>query len=359
MNSGHGAAPSDRQPVHRSDDSSGRKRRERTGMMQADAITATRTIPGTHVHLPVLGFGGAPIGNLYREVSDSEAIGAVAAAWEGGIRYFDTAPHYGLGLSERRIGAALAGQDRNDYVLSTKVGRLLRPNTSSEDLDGEGYDVPDDLMRVRDYSREGVLRSIEESLSRLRTDRLDIVYIHDPDEYWDEALAGAVPTLSALRDEGVIGAWGAGMNQSRMLHRFATETDIDVVMLAGRYSLLDQGAAVELLPACMDRQVGVVDVGVFNSGLLSRNRPAPGATYDYRQAPEELVRRADELAEICERHGTTLPAAALAYPFRHPAVTGVVLGMRTADEVGRNLELVSRPVPEALWSDLQEQGFIP
>jgi D-threo-aldose 1-dehydrogenase len=326
--------------------------------MTTPAITTTRTIPDTGVDLPVLGFGGAPIGNLYHRMSDAEAIGAVAAAWNGGIRYFDTAPHYGLGLSETRLGAALAGQRRDDYVLSTKVGRLVRPNTSSEDLDDEGYDVPNDLMRVRDYSRDGVLRSIEESLTRLRTDRLDIVYIHDPDEYWEQALDGAVPTLSALRDEGVIGAWGAGMNQSAMLTRFVAETDIDVVMLAGRYTLLDQGAAEDLLPACIDRDVAVVDVGVFNSGLLSTNRPGTGATYDYHQAPEHLVEKANRLAGICERHGTTLPAAAVRFPFRHPAVTGVVLGMRTAEQVERNLDLMARPVSEDLWKDLQDHGFL-
>ncbi len=327
--------------------------------MNTPAITTRRAIPDTGVELPVLGFGGAPIGNLYQRMSDDEAIDAVDAAWEGGIRYFDTAPHYGLGLSETRMGAALAGRHRDDYVLSTKVGRLVRPATPAADRDDEGYDVPDDLMRVRDYSRDGVLRSIEESLARLRTDRLDIVYIHDPDEYWDQALDGAVPALSALRDEGVIGAWGAGMNQSGMLTRFVTETDIDVVMLAGRYTLLEQGAAEDLLPACIGRDVAVVDVGVFNSGLLSTNRPGAGATYDYRQAPEDLVEKANRLAGICERHGTTLPAAAVHFPFRHPAVTAVVLGMRTPEQVERNLDLMASPVSEDLWEDLKGQGFLP
>jgi D-threo-aldose 1-dehydrogenase len=322
--------------------------------MQAE----TRTIPGTDVRLPVLGFGGAPIGNLYRPVADQEAVDAVAAAWEGGVRYFDTAPHYGLGLSERRIGEALAGQDRSSYVLSTKVGRLLRPNPSPQGKDAEGYDVPDELIRVRDYSRDGVLRSIEESLQRLGTDRIDVVYIHDPDDYWAEAVEGAAPTLSALRDEGVIGAWGAGMNQSHMLHRFVTETDIDVVMLAGRYTLLEQGAADDLLPACLERKVGVVNVGVFNSGLLSKNRPAGDATYNYAPAPKELLDRANLLADICESHGTTLPAAALKYPYQHPAVTSVVLGMRTPEQVKRNLELAAQAVPESLWNELRGNGLI-
>ena len=322
--------------------------------MQAE----TRTIPGTGISLPVLGFGAAPIGNLYRQVPEQEAADAVAAAWEGGIRYFDTAPHYGLGLSERRIGAVLAGQDRGTYVLSTKIGRLLRPNPSPHGKDTEGFDVPDDLIRVRDYSRDGVLRSIEESLKRLRTDRIDIVYIHDPDDYWTEAVEGAAPALSALRDEGVIRAWGAGMNQVGMLHRFVTETDLDVVMLAGRYTLLEQGAAADLLPACLERQVGVVNVGVFNSGLLSKERPASDATYNYAPAPPELLDRANLLADICESHGTTLPAAALQFPYRHPAVTGVVLGMRTPDQVKQNLDLAAQSVPESLWDELRDRGLI-
>jgi D-threo-aldose 1-dehydrogenase len=252
---------------------------------------------------------------------------------------------------------ALAGQNRSRYVLSTKVGRLLRANPSRQGKDTEGYDVPDDLTRVRDYSRDGVLRSIEESLQRLGTDRIDVVYIHDPDDYWAEAVEGAAPTLSALRDEGVIGAWGAGMNQSHMLHRFVTETDIDVVMLAGRYTLLE-GAADDLLPACLEREVGVVNAGVFNSGLLSKDRPANNATYNYEPAPKELLSRANLLADICESHGTTLPAAALKYPYRHPAVTSVVLGMRTPEQVKQNLELAAQTVPESLWVELRGNGLI-
>jgi D-threo-aldose 1-dehydrogenase len=317
-----------------------------------------RTIPGTNVALTSLGFGGAPIGNLYREVSDADAMAAVDAAWEHGVRYFDTAPHYGLGLSERRLGEALRGKPRGDYVLSTKVGRLIRPNPRAAGRDTEGFDVGAELVRVRDYSRDGVLRSIEESLARLGTDRIDIVYIHDPDDYWAEALEGAVPALSQLRDEGVIGAYGAGMNQSAMLHRFVTETDVDVVMLAGRYTLLEQGARQDLLPACAERGVAVVNVGVFNSGLLSKDRPALGATYNYAPAPAELLDRANLLAEICERHGTTLPAAALAFPFREPVVIGVAVGMRTAAEVERNVALASHDVPQALWKELEERGLI-
>ncbi|MEV8148100.1 aldo/keto reductase [Arthrobacter sp. NPDC080073] len=319
---------------------------------------STRTIAGTSVELPALGFGAAPIGNLYREVPHREAVDAVVAAWDRGIRYFDTAPHYGLGLSERRVGEALGGYPRDEYILSTKVGRLLRPNPAPTGRDTDGFDVPDDLTRVRDYSRDGVMRSIEESLDRLDSDRIDIVYIHDPDDYWAEALDGAVPALASLRDQGVIGAYGVGMNQAEMLHRFVTESDINVIMLAGRYTLLEQGAAAELIPACIERQVGIVNVGVFNSGLLSKNRVSPDATFNYERAPEDLVRRATELAEICDAHGTTLPAAAIAFSFRNPAVTSVVLGMRTPEQVKRNMDLTEVPVPDALWDELRQRGLI-
>lgn len=319
----------------------------------------TRPLPGTGLQLTELGFGAASIGNLYRQTSEEEAASAVQAAWDCGIRYFDVAPHYGLGLAERRLGAALAHHSREEYVLSTKVGRLLRPNPHPAGKDPEGFDVPDDLTRIRDYSREGVLRSIEESLERLGTDRIDIVYIHDPDEHWDEALEGAVPALSALRDQGVIGAYGAGMNQAEMLCRFVTETDVDVVMLAGRYTLLEQGASSELIPACIQREVGIVDVGVFNSGLLSRERPAPGTTYDYQTAPPAVLARAERLADICEAHGTSLPAAAIAFPLQSPAVVNVTLGMRTREHVKRNADLAAQAVPASLWDDLRAEGLIP
>lgn len=306
-----------------------------------------------------LGLGTAPIGNLYRSVSDEVAASTIDAAWQAGIRYFDTAPHYGLGLSERRLGAALKGCPRHDYVLSTKVGRLLRPNPAPTGRDLEGFDVPDDVLRVRDYSADGVKRSIEESLIRLGTDRIDIVFIHDPDNFWDEAIDGAVPALSALRDQGVINAWGVGMNQSQMLHRFVTETDVDLVMLAGRYTLLDQSALASLIPACLQRNVDIVNVGIFNSGLLSKAHPEQGATFNYAPASQDLLARANLLADICEAHGTTLPAAAIAFAACHPAIKSVVLGMRTPDEVHQNTALTQRDVPDSLWEDLHQRGLIP
>lgn len=305
-----------------------------------------------------LGFGGAPIGNLYRSSPDAEAVAAVDTAWTHGIRHFDVAPHYGLGLAERRMGQALAGKPRDEFVLSSKVGRLLRPNPEPQGRDTDGFDVPDDLTRVYDYSRDGVLRSIEESLERLQTDRLDVVYIHDPDEHWEEAISGAVPTLSELRDQGVIGAYGAGMNQSAMLERFVREGDLDLVMLAGRFTLLEQSDSQGLIAACRERGVGIVDVGVFNSGLLSKDRPAPDATYNYAPAPAAMLERANALADLAQQHGTTLPAVALAFPYREPAVVSVVLGMRTSEQVEQNIRLRDAVIPDQFWQDAAAAGYI-
>ena len=317
-----------------------------------------RTIPKTSVELTELGFGASVIGNLYRETPPQDATAAVAAAWDAGIRYFDTAPHYGLGLSERRLGEALAGRPRAEFAVSSKVGRLLIPNDDPQGMDTEGFAVPDTLRRQWDFSRDGVLRSIDDTLARTGLDRLDLVYLHDPDDHWRQASREAVPALAELRDQGVVGAIGAGMNQSAMLSRFLRETDVDVVMLAGRYTLLDQSALDDVLPAASELGKAVVAVGVFNSGLLSRERPVAGLKYDYQDAPPELVNRARRLAEVCEEHGTTLPAAAIAFPLAHPAVVNVTLGMRSADQVARNAELHAKPVPAELWSTLRAEGLI-
>jgi D-threo-aldose 1-dehydrogenase len=317
-----------------------------------------RTIPNTPVNLTELGFGASVIGNLYRETTQQDAVSAIAAAWDAGIRYFDTAPHYGLGLSEHRLGAALAERPREEFAVSSKVGRLLVPNEDPRGTDTEGFAVPDTLRRQWDFSRDGVLRSIDDTLARTGLDRLDLVYLHDPDDHWRQASRDAVPALVELRDQGVVGAIGAGMNQSAMLARFLRETDVDVVMLAGRYTLLDQSALDDVLPAASELGKAVVAVGVFNSGLLSRDRPVPGLKYDYQDAPPELVNRAQRLAEVCEDHGTTLPAAAIAFPLAHPAVVNVTLGMRSADQVVRNADLYRDPVPDELWAALRAEGLI-
>ena len=305
-----------------------------------------------------LGFGGAPIGNLYRSIDDETATAAVTEAWDQGIRYFDTAPHYGLGLSERRLGEVLADRPREEFLLSTKVGRLIRSAQRPQDFDNEGYAVSGDRVRVRDYSGDGIRRSLEESLERLGTDRIDIVYIHDPDDFWREAIDGAVPVLNHLRNEGVIGAWGAGMNQTEMLTRFVCETDIDLVMQAGRYTLLEQGGREELIPECERHGVGIINVGVFNSGILANENPLTQAKYNYEEAPVQIVKKAQKLSVLAAAHGTSLPAAALAFSLRDPAVTNVTVGMRTTDQVRRNAELFRQSVPEAFWAEAVESGLL-
>jgi D-threo-aldose 1-dehydrogenase len=311
-------------------------------------------IPG----LTEISLGCAQLGNLYRAITDEQASATVDAAWGGGIRYFDTAPHYGLGLSERRLGTSLSARPRAEYVISTKVGRLLEPLATAGGRDPGGFDVPATHRRVWDFTRDGVRRSLEQSLDRLRVDRVDIVYVHDPDEHYREVLDGAYPALEELRGEGVIGAIGAGMNQSAMLAEFARHTDMDVFMLAGRYTLLEQPALDDLLPLCVERGIGVVAAAVFNSGLLAKPDPSPGTRYNYSEVPEDLLRRARRIAAICEHHGTSLPAAALAFPRGHPAVVSVCVGARSAGQITRNLELASAPVPAELWAELQAEGLL-
>ena len=299
-----------------------------------------------------LSFGAAAIGNLFTEVSDDDARAAVDAAWDGGIRTFDTAPHYGLGLSERRLGAALRHRPRDEYVISTKVGRLLDPAGAGEPagLDPAGFAVPARYVRRFDFSADGVRRSLAASLDRLGLDRVDIALIHDPDSHGAQALSEAYPALERLRAEGVVRAIGVGMNQAEMLTRFVTETDIDVVLMAGRYTLLDQSAAVALLPAAERRGVSVIAGGVFNSGLLAA--PAPGATYDYRKAPDSLVARALRLEKLCAEYGVPLRAAAARFPLTHPAVASVLIGARSAAEIADAVRQRALDIPAALWEAL-------
>ncbi|RAG84138.1 aldo/keto reductase [Streptacidiphilus pinicola] len=305
-----------------------------------------------------LGFGAAAIGNLFTVVGEEEAQAAVDAAWDSGVRYFDTAPHYGLGLSERRLGAALRSRPREQFTVSTKVGRLLLPKDGpvSSDL-AEGFDVPDTHERVWDFSASGVRRSVEESLGRLGLDRIDIVYLHDPDRHEQEAFGSAYPELERMRAEGLVGAIGAGMNQTRMLDRFVRETDVDVVLLAGRYSLLDQTGLASLLPGAAARGVSVVVGGVFNSGLLAD--PKPAATFDYAPVSAEFLARALRLKELCEDDGVPLRAAALQFPLGHPAVAGVVVGARSAAEARDAAAMAAVDIPAQLWRRLRTEGLLP
>ncbi|GHJ42112.1 aldo/keto reductase [Streptomyces sp. TS71-3] len=319
-----------------------------------------RTLGRGPVGVSELAFGAAAIGNLYTPVTGQGARAAVDAAWEAGIRYFDTAPHYGIGLSERRLGEALAGRPRDRYTLSTKVGRLLEPadaaTAAGDDL-ANGFAVPATHRRVWDFSADGVRRSLEESLTRLGTDRVDVVYLHDPDDHGEQAFREAYPALERLRSEGVVGAIGAGMNQTDMLTRFVRDTDVDAVLCAGRYTLLDQRALTGLLPAAERRGTSVVVGGAFNSGLLAD--PKPGATFNYTTAPHDLLDTALRMKALAERHGTTLRAAALAFPLAHPAVASVLVGTRSADEVADCVRQYASPVPADFWAELRAERLLP
>jgi D-threo-aldose 1-dehydrogenase len=305
------------------------------------------------VEVTRLGFGAAPIGNLFTRVADDDAGAAVDAAWNAGVRFFDTAPLYGHGLSEQRLGAALHSRRRDDYVLATKVGRLL---TSAIVKDDDGFVDTPPVGWTYDFSYDATLRSLDASLARLGMDRVDLLHVHDPDDHAEEALRGAFPALRRLRDEGVIRAIGAGMNQSALLARFVREADVDCVLLAGRYTLLDHSGLDELLPLCSERGVGVIAGGVFNSGLLAD--PSPRATYDYAPAAPELVARARRLADVCARHGVDLKAAALRFPLAHPAVASVLTGARSAAEMAENARLFAQPIPRALWDDLRRERLL-
>ncbi len=319
----------------------------------------TRTCARTP-ELTELGLGTAQLGNLTRTTSDADALGAVDAAWESGVRYFDTAPHYGLGLSERRLGAALAQRPRAEYTVSTKVGRLLVPSPHTAHLaDDGGFAVPAAFRRSWDFSRDGILRSLEGSLARLGLDHVDVVYLHDPDDHWLQASTTGVDTLVELRDQGVVKAVGAGMNQAGMLAEFVRRCDVDIVMVAGRHTLLDGSAQDELLPLAQERGVGVVAAAVYNSGLLSARRPPVDATYDYQPASSDLIGRALAIADVCERHASSLPEAAIAYPLRHPQVTSVVLGARDAGQSRTNAARLAAGVPDALWDELARLGLLP
>jgi D-threo-aldose 1-dehydrogenase len=305
-----------------------------------------------------LGFGGAPLAGLYTAVSEQAAWEALQAAWDAGVRYFDTAPLYGFGLSEQRIGAFLRTKPRDEFILSSKVGRLLHPRRGAGDTGGSlGTFVgalPNDV--VYDFSADGVRRSLDDSLTRMGLDRIDVALIHDPDDHFEVALRETYPVLRDLRDGGVVRAIGAGMNQWQMLVRFIECCDFDAVLLAGRYTLLDRSAGETFLPLCLEREIAVVAAGVFNSGILAQAEPRDDATYGYVPAASEVVERARTMARVCARFGTTLPAAAIQFPLRHPAIASALVGMRTAAEVAANAANLRQPLPDALWEELEALG---
>jgi D-threo-aldose 1-dehydrogenase len=295
-------------------------------------------------------FGGAPVGGLYAPVSDAVAAATLEAAWTAGIRAFDTAPHYGAGLSEQRIGCFLAGRRRADFVVSTKVGRLLVPAAGAVD-GAEGFYGTPAFSRVRDYSAEGALRSLEDSLHRLRLDRVDVALIHDPDEHLAEALDGAYAALARLRAEGAVGAIGVGVNSTPVAEWFISRCDLDCVLIAGRYTLLDDSAARSLFPLCLSRGISVLAAGVFNGGILAD--PSDGARYDYAPAVPAVLARARRIRDVCASYGVPVAAAALRYVLRHPAVSAAVAGARAPEEIRADAGYLSAAIPDSLWVDVE------
>jgi D-threo-aldose 1-dehydrogenase len=308
------------------------------------------------LQLTRLALGCAPLGGLFEPVGEDQARATVVAAHAAGVRTFDTAPLYGYGTSERRLGSALAGLRRDELVISTKVGRLLAPRDGGPVEDDRVWPGAHDLRAVFDFSADGVRRSLEASLERMGLDGVDIVLIHDPDDHLEQALRDTAPALARLRDEGLITAFGVGMNQTPALTRFVLETDVDCVMVAGRYTLLDQSAADELLPTCLERAVAVLVAGVFNSGVLAK--PAAQARYDYATASTAMVERAVRIERVCAGYDVPIAAAAMAFPLRHPAVQSVVVGARSPEEMAADAALFARPVPGEMWDALAEAGLL-
>lgn len=318
--------------------------------------------PSDLLTIPALGYGAANVGNLFRELSDDEALAVLNGAWDSGIRYFDTAPHYGLGLSERRLGAFLQTKPRDEYVLSTKVGRLLRPNPEHDGgLDtANDFHVPDDLQRVWDFSADGIRASLDESRERLGIERIDLVYLHDPERHdLDLAIAEALPALEQLRADGEVAAIGIGSMVSDALATAVRAADLDLVMVAGRYTLLEQPAAAEVLPACRERGTGIVAASVFNSGLLASSEPRRDGRYEYGELPDELWDRVVRIARICTAHDVPLPAAAVQFPLRSDLVRSVVVGGSRPAQLRQNAQFAAVDIPEALWEELADEGLIP
>lgn len=312
-----------------------------------------------------LGFGGAPLGNMHRIVAEDEADATLAAAWDAGLRYFDTAPLYGHGLSETRFGRGLAGRPRDEFLLSTKVGRLLEPCAPGDEASGIFQATPP--LKVRfDYTGDGVRRSLDASLARLGLDRVDIVFVHDLERgahgsaeayeaRWSELTrGGGWRALDALRADGTVGAIGLGTNETAACERLLAELDPDLFLLAGRYTLLEQAPLQGLLPACERRGVGIVIGGPFNSGVLARQ----GGSYDYAAAPRAILARVERLAAVCARFDVPLRAAALRFVTAHPSVVSVIPGAQTAAEVEANARLLPAPIPAALWAALQDDGLV-
>lgn len=324
-----------------------------------------RTHRRSGLALTALGFGGAPIGNFNGIFSDDEAAAMVAQSYEQGVRYFDTAPGYGNGLSEYHLGSALRPFDPEDVVVSTKVGRVLTPSRTAARDNGQYRDIPPFVAHY-DYSYDGVMRAVEHSMHRMLTDRFDMLFIHDCDrfthgeaqpEYFRQAIVSAFPALESLREQGVVKAIGFGINDTDVMTDAIKATDSDVCLLAGRYTLLEQEPLDALLPMCEERGIGVVLGGVYNSGVLATG-PIEGARFNYGPAPREILHKAAQIGEVCARHRVPLPAVALQFAYAHPAVVSICIGSRNAGQQERNAELCELPVPPEVWDDLRAAGLI-
>ena len=327
-----------------------------------------RRLGNSSVEVTALGLGGAALGNLYATVAEDDALGVVAEALDAGIRYFDTAPAYGYGVSEQRIGSGLMRTGADDVVIATKVGWRLDPATGTSDW-GIWADAPA-LEVSMDFSPQAVRKSISESLARLGRERVDILWIHDPDEaasaggrnpsapsHFAEAMAGAYPVLDELRSRGSVGAIGVGLSQWEMLAEFAEAGDFDAFLLANRYTLLEQEPLRELFPLCEKNQISIVIGGAFNSGILATGA-VEGARYDYAPASDRVLDRVRQLESVCARHRVDLPAAALQFPLAHPVVASVVFGARSRAEVADNCRYLRQEIPMAFWQELKERGMI-
>lgn len=307
-----------------------------------------------------LTLGGGPLGNLFAPVSNEQASAVVATAWRLGIRSFDTAPHYGLGLSEIRLGEALAEHDRSEFTLSTKVGRVIEP-VGDHLPDGQRdpyFEVAATHRRRWDFTERGITQSIEASMERLGIDYVDVAYLHDPDDHMESATTVGVAALQKLKEQGIIRAVGVGMNNVDPLLRFVRLGGIDQIMVAGRMTLLDRSAADVLLPECAARGVAVIAAGVFNSGVLAADDPNPSSTFDYRTVTADILERAQTIAALCAGHGVAMRAVALAFALRDTSVEHVCFGARRQQEVVQNVEALSHLIPLELWRDLAAAGFV-
>ncbi|MBI2717951.1 MAG: aldo/keto reductase [Rhizobiales bacterium] len=323
---------------------------------------------GATIAFTELGFGTAPLGNLFRPLTEKDAQATLDAAWKAGLRYYDTAPLYGLGLSETRLNHFLRGKKRQDYAISTKVGRLLSPCAPDERTGiGKFFDTPS-RREVFDYTYDGIMRSLEFSLERLGIDSVDILFVHDIDVFTHksvEARDAHVRTLMEhgyralirLRDEKVIKAFGAGINEWQVAETLTRAGDFDIFLLAGRYTLLEQEALNSFLPLCQERGVGIVLGGPYNSGILATGAK-PGAMYNYEAAPKAILDRVKKIEAICARHKVKLAQAALRFPLTHPSVVSVIPGAVAPKEVALNIKTMSSKIPKALWRDLKAEGLM-